>query len=369
MTKTMSDDKPPTEHSFGQLNKNRRSVLKGIGTGIGLTALGGLSVGTVSAQDLDDLCEAIPHDIVLVLDRSGSMGVDPDGDGNSKLDDVKAAATGFVDRLTSSDRVGLVSFNQNPASDVALTDDFSTVKSTINGLSAGGATNIGGATDLAHDQLNTNGRSGVDPILVLLSNGAHNTGPAPGPEADEAKADGIRVITIAFGTGADDATLKEMASDPKASNFFDAPTGADIDSVFQTITQEICPTEVDIDIKPGSDPNAINCNPDREGVIPVAILSDEGFDATTVDPSSLRFGSPSTVVDGNGATLAHPGGHLEDVDNDGDTDFVGHFPVKDAGFSDSDTEGWLVGTTMDGEDIAGRDSVKIVGNCRSKKNH
>ena len=40
--------------------------------------------------------------------------------------------------------------------------------------------------------------------------------------------------------------------------------------------------KVTIDIKPGSDPNSINLG--SAGVIPVAILSSEAFDATTVDP-------------------------------------------------------------------------------------
>ncbi len=44
---------------------------------------------------------------------------------------------------------------------------------------------------------------------------------------------------------------------------------------------------VDIDIKPGGDPNSINLN--SRGVIPVAILSTETFDATTLDPSTIVF--------------------------------------------------------------------------------
>ena len=42
---------------------------------------------------------------------------------------------------------------------------------------------------------------------------------------------------------------------------------------------------VDIDIKPGSDPNCFNS--DGNGVIPVAILSSAFFDATSVDPESV----------------------------------------------------------------------------------
>ena len=44
---------------------------------------------------------------------------------------------------------------------------------------------------------------------------------------------------------------------------------------------------MDIDIKPGSDPNPIN--PGSNGLIPVAILSSEDFDATTVDPATIEL--------------------------------------------------------------------------------
>ena len=45
--------------------------------------------------------------------------------------------------------------------------------------------------------------------------------------------------------------------------------------------------EVEIDIKPLSDPNSINLK--SRGVIPVAILTTPAFDATTVNPGSVVF--------------------------------------------------------------------------------
>lgn len=123
---------------------------------------------------------------------------------------------------------------------------------------------------------------------------------------------------------------------------------------------------VEINIKPGSDPNAINCK--ERGGTPVAVLTTDDFDATTVDPITLRFGKPFVVAAGGGAEIMHDGGHFEDTkpdqgQPDGDTDFVGHFDTQDAGFTADDTEGWLVGETTDGTRIIGMDSVKIVGKC------
>lgn len=54
------------------------------------------------------------------------------------------------------------------------------------------------------------------------------------------------------------------------------------------------PEPVVIDIKPGSDPNAIN--PRSKGVIPVAILTTDTFDAQSVDPSTVQFGPSSADI-------------------------------------------------------------------------
>ncbi|MCJ7728735.1 MAG: hypothetical protein MUO27_02470 [Sedimentisphaerales bacterium] len=51
---------------------------------------------------------------------------------------------------------------------------------------------------------------------------------------------------------------------------------------------------MDIDIKPGSWPNAINLG--SNGVIPVAILSSQYFDATTVKPESVELGGVGAAV-------------------------------------------------------------------------
>ena len=109
--------------------------------------------------------------------------------------------------------------------------------------------------------------------------------------------------------------------------------------------------EIEIDIKPGSYPNSIN--PNSKGVIPVAILTTDNFDATTVDASTVTFG-PNT------ASIIHKNGHHEDVDGDGDIDMLLHFKTQDAGIEAGDTEAWLSGEAFDGEVIFGSDLVNVV---------
>jgi N-acetyl-anhydromuramyl-L-alanine amidase AmpD len=112
------------------------------------------------------------------------------------------------------------------------------------------------------------------------------------------------------------------------------------------------PQEVTIDLKPDSEANSLN--PESKGVIPVAILSTGDFDATTVDPLSVRFG-PS------GAAEAHGRGHIEDVDNDGDNDLILHFDSQATGIHCGNTSASLRGNTLSGQLIRGIDVITTVG--------
>jgi hypothetical protein len=107
---------------------------------------------------------------------------------------------------------------------------------------------------------------------------------------------------------------------------------------------------VDIDIKPGSDPNSINLK--SKGVIPVAILTTGAFDATRVDGRTVQFG-PEKI---NPAHYA-----LEDVDWDGDLDMMFHFRTQETGIAYGDTEAVLIGETDEGKKIKGTDSIRTIG--------
>jgi uncharacterized delta-60 repeat protein len=110
--------------------------------------------------------------------------------------------------------------------------------------------------------------------------------------------------------------------------------------------------EVALEIKPGSSSNTIN--PKSNGMIPVAILTTETFDATTVAPLSVRSGP-------DGATEAHGTGHLEDVNQDGEPDLMLHFRTQKTGIQCGDTSASLTGKTVDGEPIQGSDTITTVG--------
>jgi hypothetical protein len=111
---------------------------------------------------------------------------------------------------------------------------------------------------------------------------------------------------------------------------------------------------VTIDIKPCSDPNSINLK--SKGVVPVAVLTTDVFDATSVDPSTVRFAGASPIR-----------WAMEDVcPGDGDVDMVFHFKTQGLGLDAGAETATLTGQTTGGASIEGMDTVNIVPKGKAK---
>ena len=91
-------------------------------------------------------------------------------------------------------------------------------------------------------------------------------------------------------------------------------------------------------------------------MIPVAILTTDTFDATTVNPATVRFGATETEA---APVLAA----VEDVNGDGQPDLLLHFNTQDTGIQCGDTSASLTGQTFSRQAIQGSDSIVPVG-CR-----
>jgi len=106
--------------------------------------------------------------------------------------------------------------------------------------------------------------------------------------------------------------------------------------------------EINIDIKPGGNPNSINLK--SKGVVPVAVLTDGNFDASAINPETVTFAGAKPVR-----------WKMTDVDDDGDQDMLFHFNTQDLlDLDENSTEATLTGQTGDGQPIHGTDTVKIV---------
>jgi hypothetical protein len=109
---------------------------------------------------------------------------------------------------------------------------------------------------------------------------------------------------------------------------------------------------IDLDIKPGSDPNSIN--PDDGGVVPVALLGSDAFDVSEVDVATLKFGPDDAVPD-----HTH-GPHVEDVNADGLPDLLVHFDTGESGIVFGTLVACVEGAALDGKPFNGCDAVRTV---------
>jgi WD40 repeat protein len=110
---------------------------------------------------------------------------------------------------------------------------------------------------------------------------------------------------------------------------------------------------VAIDIRPNLRWNPVR--PHSKGLISVAVLSTESFDATLTDPDSVRFGP-------RGARDVASWRRRKDVDGDGAVDLLLRFAVADTGIVCGDRSAVLRGSTLSGERFEGFDSVRTP-NC------
>ncbi len=112
--------------------------------------------------------QPVPIDVMLVIDRSGSMK-------GQRLADAKSAAKTFVGKMDSSrDMIGLVSYSTDASPNQPLTDSYSTVNNSIDSLNANGWTATRKALYVAIKEVITNSRSDAIPAVILMTDGEYN---------------------------------------------------------------------------------------------------------------------------------------------------------------------------------------------------
>jgi len=122
---------------------------------------------------------------------------------------------------------------------------------------------------------------------------------------------------------------------------------------------------IEIDIKPGSDPNSIKLSPQGDGMIAVAILSSVGFDASLVDPATATLGDEDgadtpVARRRNGSLFAS----LEDANDDGRPDLLLHFSrselIGNGDLTTDVTSLILLAELVDGRHARGEDAVRVI---------
>lgn len=181
-----------------------------------------------------EICTAthIQRDIVLVVDRSGSMLDD------NKFNDLRSAIAVFVNVMNDSpvnERIGLASYSDSESEDVQLTEDLSLITSRMDSMPVGGFTNISGGIDAGANIL-SRGRSRdfVERTVVVMTDGLQNRGRPAALAARALAANGATIHAITFGSDADKGAMSQVAAIGKG-RFFHAEDGQQLRAIFLEI--------------------------------------------------------------------------------------------------------------------------------------
>ncbi|HEY8180495.1 MAG TPA: VWA domain-containing protein [Candidatus Limnocylindria bacterium] len=149
--------------------------------------------------------------VVLAFDTSISMeatDVSP-----SRIVAAREAAHRFIEVVPAGVRVGLVAFDQTARVIIPPTTSKMVLDRAIDRLSLSQGTAIGEAIytslDLLASDVPADGQKAGGSI-VLMSDGHTTTGRPEGPAASEARARGVKVSTVAFGTDHGSVTVDFM---------------------------------------------------------------------------------------------------------------------------------------------------------------
>lgn len=137
---------------------------------------------------------------------------------NDAIDGVRFGADYWVNYLAqTNDWLSVIGYNQGqqvllPLTLLSPAADLGPTTTAIANLGASGQTNIGGALAEGVNQITSLGDQAATQVLILFSDGLHNTGTSPESVLGDLVEAGIRVYTIGFGPGADQVRLQQLAS-------------------------------------------------------------------------------------------------------------------------------------------------------------
>jgi Mg-chelatase subunit ChlD len=171
--------------------------------------------------------------ISLVLDESGSMA-------GSRIQNARRGGKLFVDLAQSQDKLGVVSYDSNVQTVYSLQQvqgNRANIRSAIDQITAGGSTNIGGGLRSGLGQITGAGDEACQQVIILLTDGMHNTGENPLDVIPDLQTNNVTVHAVALGADANTQLLRDVA-DQTNGRFFAASGPGDLNRIFAELESE-----------------------------------------------------------------------------------------------------------------------------------
>jgi Ca-activated chloride channel family protein len=194
-----------------------------------------------------------PIDVMVVIDRSGSMDGGP-------LASVIEATCGLLRVAGADDRIGVVSFDSEVRVELPLDHhDADRAAMALRRIRSGGATNLSGGWLKALEVLTDQARPGALTRIVLLTDGQANHGIVDEDRlatmAGGAAGKGVSTSCIGFGANYSEGLLAAMANAGRGNDYWCAgpdQAAAVFTSEFEGLVSVVA-QNVSVELRPGAD--------------------------------------------------------------------------------------------------------------------
>ncbi len=260
-----------------------------------------LRVGVQAPDVLADV--VIPDSVILVVDRSGSMG-ETAGYGNEGLERIQlahAAVELLLDGLPDGTRVGIVAYDDQVATVLDPTDVAGTrdriMRRVRDEVTPRGSTNAAAGLERGFDLAQAEARRGRDVLVMLLSDGVANVGATRTDEIlrDIGDRDEIGLTTIGVGLGPfNDVLMEQLANSADGTYHYIDSThearrifGANIVSLLALAARD---AKIQVEFNPDTVLSYRLLGFENRDV------ADEDFRDNTVDAGEVGLGQSSTAL-------------------------------------------------------------------------
>ncbi len=289
--------------------KHKKSMLKKLSAINGLFLILPMILGSLffvalpinTVAESGTMCTQTPVDMVLIIDRSGSMDYTSRCDWwqlvcknkpscslgyewvknttydqtqtwcdarnqsaphNSvylaiypkKIDAAKSAANSFLGLMGNNDQSALISYATSATLDKGLSTVHLDTRTAINNLVTSGATNIGDAIKLGIEELkSTRSNPQANHAMILLTDGMANKPNGPGygeyaadvtyaeNQATAAAALGYKIFTIGLGNdGEINETMLQNIANSTGATYYHSANQTDLETIYNSIATQIC---------------------------------------------------------------------------------------------------------------------------------